>query len=87
MTFGKTSGGKKIYIHCGGKKMLFYYCSIFCIIKGHLGQCGRARQGGVTLAAHRHTVGRDAETQIFLSGGKSEDKRWVDPDGSDANKE
>lgn len=56
-------------------------------MEGHLGQCGRARQGSVTLAAHHHTAGPDAETQIFLSGGESECKRRVDPGGSHANKE
>lgn len=87
MTSGKTSGEKKNLYTLRGKNELFYYCGIFCIIKGHLGRCGRARQGRVTLAAHHHTAGHDAETQIFLSGGKSEHKRRVDPGGSDANKD
>lgn len=85
-TSGKTSGGKKS-IYMAGKKMLVSYYSIFCIMEGYLGQCGRARQGSVTLAAHHHAAGNDPETQVFLPGGESENKRWVDPGGSDANRE
>lgn len=78
------------WINIWGNKYIFLKSCYRCcstykyIIKGHLGHGGCARQEGVTIAAHQHSVGRDAETQIFLSWGKCEHKRnsWMDLDAT-----